>query len=148
MLVLAAAAATFAWWWNYNRGRQALDLYGPPAAALIGTAPTVEYVPSIGGDGIDISRAPGLLNARTSLLSDASYEWTSAQTIQDSAYPQVRFSDGGRSVEVAFDFANQTIKTSSTRRIARLTKRTADGWQAYLARQQRAATPAATPRPN
>jgi len=44
MLAIAVFMATFAWWWNFNRGRQALDFYGPEGAILVRTAPTVEYL--------------------------------------------------------------------------------------------------------
>ena len=44
MLGTAVVLAAFAWWWNYNRGRAALAFYGPEAAHLIRTAPTVEIL--------------------------------------------------------------------------------------------------------
>src|SRR5437870_2908986 len=76
MFGLAVLAATFAWWWNYNRGRQSLEFFGAEGATLIRTAPQVEYLRSEPESSINISKAPGLLNARASLLSDASYEWS------------------------------------------------------------------------
>src|SRR4051812_13324226 len=94
MVGLALAAATFAWWWNYERGHRALAFYGADAATLIRTAPTVELFVSApletrpaGGEAshetgatrqLDISHAPGLIHARTSLLDDASYDWDAA----------------------------------------------------------------------
>src|SRR5262245_46257806 len=90
MFALALAAAAFAWWWNYSRGQRALGFYGPRAANLVRTAPKVELLVLGTGDSdpveslpesgpvariIDISRAPGLVHARTALLDDASYDW-------------------------------------------------------------------------
>jgi hypothetical protein len=134
MLGLGAAAASFAWWWNYNRGHRTLEFFGPEAATLIRTAPKVELLPFDAQDDVDISKAAGLLNARTSLLSDASYVWPAPRPPLDSPSRSVRFTDGNRSVVIDFDFENQTVRTSSTGRIATLTSKTAAGWQAYLAR--------------
>jgi hypothetical protein len=135
MFALAAAASTFAWWWNFNRGRQALKLYGPQAATLIRTAPHVELLAPGASSAIDISHAPGLLNARTSLLNDASYDWKRPITMLASPQDTLRFTDGSRSVEITFDFDNHALKTSSTGRTAVLNARTSTGWKTYLERQ-------------
>src|SRR2546423_4255155 len=74
MITVAVMAAGFSWWWNYNRGRKSLEFYGSEAATLIRTAPQVEILRAEPETNIDISHAPGLINARASLLSDASYE--------------------------------------------------------------------------
>jgi len=44
MIAVALLAATFAWWWNFNRGRKTLAFFGPQAARLIRTAPKVEIL--------------------------------------------------------------------------------------------------------
>ena len=94
MLGVALAAAAFAWWWNIQSKKQSLAFFGPTAARLIGKAPTVELIevePAIPGDTgesisigdqhftvlsrHDVSKAQGLIHARTALLDDASYEW-------------------------------------------------------------------------
>src|SRR4051794_22769570 len=92
MLAVALVAATFAWWWNFQRGRKALEFYGPETATLIRTAPKVEL--SRDGEPLrDISKAKGLLNARTSLLGDASYEGISTSQLARSDF-SLRFTDG------------------------------------------------------
>jgi hypothetical protein len=139
MFALAAAASTFAWWWNYHRGRQALELYGPEAATLIRTAPQVDLLVLGYDEPIDISRAAGLLNARTSLLNDASYDWQRSLTELATPSDTVRFTDGNRSVEITFDFDAHALKTSSTSRIAALNERTSAGWKTYLERQTKKA---------
>ena len=134
MFAVATVAATFGWWWNYNRGIRALEFYGSEGAVLIRTAPAVEYLQSSPDEPIDISKAPGLINARASLLSDASYDWTATDVRQESPLFSVRFRRGERSIVVTFDFENRTIHASTTKRTAKLVNKTAEGWQSYLAR--------------
>jgi len=147
MFVVAAAAATFAWWWNYHRGDEALAFFGADGARLIRNAPKVEYLRSPSDESIDISNAPGLLNARTSLLSDASYDWSAPDPRLESPRFSIRFSRGRSHVIVTFDFENRTIKTSTTGRTAKLIPKTAEGWQAYLAKQVEQAVPFTPPEP-
>jgi hypothetical protein len=139
MFIVAALAATFAWWWNYNRGNQALEFFGPEGALLIRTAPRVTLLPTDTNQEIDLSQAPGLLNARASLLSDASFQWMEPPARASSTTWAVRFSRGDHSVVVAFDFPARAIHTSSTNRSATLSKLTAEGWQKYLDRRRGAA---------
>ena len=132
MFALALVAASFAWYVNFNRGRRTLELFGPEAATLIRTAPKVELVVEP-DTNVDLSKAPGLLNARTSLLNDASYEWTAAETsVKDPLY-SVRFSDDQTSIVVLFDLENGVIQEPSGKSV-KLTKKTAAGWRTYLAR--------------
>ena len=141
IFAIALVGAAFAWWWNYHRGDQALEFFGAEGAKLIRTAPKVEYLRSPPEEPIDISGAPGLLNARTSLLSDASYDWSAANAVLESPQFSVRFSRGRSHVVVAFDFENRTIQSSATGRTAKLIPKTADGWRTYLARQIEPAAP-------
>jgi hypothetical protein len=135
MFAVAVLAAAFAWWWNFNRSKKALDFYGPEGALLIRTAPMVEFLRPPPETSIDISEAPGLINARASLLSDASYDWSAMDVRQESPLFSVRFQRGDSSIVITFDFENQTVRTSTTQRTAKLAKKTANGWQSYLARQ-------------
>lgn len=137
MFTVAVLMTAFAWWWNYHRGKQALDFYGPEGALLIRTAPVVEFLQPSPEEAIDISTAAGLINARASLLSDASYDWTVSDVRQESPLFSVRFCRGDQAVVVTFDFENRTVHASTTDRTARLVKKTADGWQNYLARQSK-----------
>jgi hypothetical protein len=135
IFAVAVLLSAFAWWWNYNRGRQALELFGAEGATLVRTAPQVEIHDIQTGRAIDISKAPGLINARASLLSDASYDWAASDVPFDSPPYAVKFRRGEQAVSVTFDFADQAMKVSSTGRVVRLVKKTADGWRSYLARQ-------------
>lgn len=135
MLAIAILASAFAWAWNFNRGRKSLELYGSEGATLVRTAPKVEILRPEPLENLDISRALGLINARASLLSDASYEWSDAAPRQESPLFSVRFSRGDRSITLTFDFENRSVHNSATERTITLKKKTADGWQQYLARQ-------------
>jgi hypothetical protein len=137
MIGAAVLAASFAWWWNYNRGRRSLEFYGAEAATLIRTAPKVEILRPEPEGNIDISTAPGLINARASLLSDASYDWSAPESRQESPLFSVRFSRGGKSVVITFDFENRTISNTATQRAITLNPKTADGWKQYLARHSK-----------
>jgi hypothetical protein len=149
MFAVALAAATFAWWWNYSRGRRALEFYGPKAARLIRTAPQVELLivgpqdagaaESVPGFGavirtIDISKAPGLIHARTALLDDASY-----QSHVDAA-PQVfnrfvRFKDGDDQVVLVFsETRGRILIDGSFQDTMQLVEKTADGWLGFIDR--------------
>jgi len=152
MVGLAIAAAIFAWWWNFERGQRALALYGPQTATLIRKARTVEiFVPpsakdrsSPGSNGeaarpttrqIDISRAPGLLNARTSLLDDASYAWKKDAT-QSSAgdYVLIRFVDDNDQAMLRIDFESGAVSLIPEGGQATLIKKTTEGWRSFIAR--------------
>ncbi len=135
MLTIALLMASFAWVVNYIRGNQALDFYGPEGAILLRKAPIVEYLRSEPDGPLDISKAPGLINARAALLSDASYDWTATDVVQESPLFSVRFRRGEQSLVITFDFENRTLHASTTKRTARLNKKTSAGWQSYLAKQ-------------
>jgi hypothetical protein len=134
LLFLGIAAAAFAWWWNFKRGRQTLAFFGPSAARLVRTASRVEFLRPPPEPHIDLSRAPGLINARASLLSDASYAWNEAPAPSASPLFTVRFTAGQDSVDLTFDFENSTLRTSSTGKTVVLQPKTAAGWQDYLSR--------------
>jgi hypothetical protein len=147
LLTAGLLAASFAWWWNYNRGRRALDLYGAPAARLIRTAPVVELLSTESGvtppqatDGrgavrtTDISRAAGLLHARTSLLQDASYDWDAPASPGTSESVVLQFSDGRATAAMYLYVDEGIITAASSGRSARLVSKTAAGWRTFLLR--------------
>lgn len=133
MFAVALAAAAFAWWWNFQRGQRALEFYGPEAATLIRTAPKVELLRN--EEPVrDISKAKGLLNARTSLLGDAGYDWNrEASFVNFDA--SLRFTAGNQSVTVFFDFENRSIEIACSDKRVTLSQKTAAGWRNYLERQ-------------
>jgi hypothetical protein len=139
MFAVALVAATFAWAWNYSRARQCLDFYGGEAARLIRVGGRVELGAPEGQSPIDISKAPGLLNARSSLLDDASYDWRpdSLTAVNEPPDATVRFSDDERAVLLAFDFQNKLVTIVTRGKSARLNNKTAAGWQKFLSRQKR-----------
>jgi hypothetical protein len=169
MIAVALVAATFAWWWNFNRGRKALAFFGPQAAHLIRTSPKVEILVVGGPDSaggpdstddkvrltniefsvfrrIDISKAAGLIHARTSLLADSSYAGEPGMSLWGSFTEVVRFADADGEVYVAITEPDGSIQIVSEVRSMPLIEKTADGWRQFIARNVAAArTKAATP---
>jgi hypothetical protein len=140
ILALALAMASYAWWYNYSHSQRILDLYGPEAATLIRTAPVVEILSGDAGSNLDISQAPGLLHARTSLIADASYDWTGAPAFVAPPVASVRFRRGEQSIVIDFDFANRLVRPSSTGKTGKLIPKTSAGWQAFIERNIRQAS--------
>ena len=184
MIAVALVAATFAWWWNFNRGRKTLAFFGPTAARLIRTAPKVEILvigenrvilpsrdeeeilgvaKSTGGPDstddyvlignilfpvyrrIDISKAPGLIHARASLLTDSSYTGENTMTAWGDFTEVVRFADDDGEVFLAFSKRRPDLHVVSEVKALRLIPKTADGWRQFIERnvkQSEAATKA------
>lgn len=159
MFVVALAAAGTAWWFNFNRGRQTLEFYGRDAALMIRTAPHVELlVLTPEGDSMnepseemltlnnqrlrvaqrhDMSKAKGLINARTSLLADSSYHW---DTDPGDCQPRIEYAvryRGQTTATLAFDFNCQQVWHVESGRSATIISKVAEGWQSFLTRQAR-----------
>lgn len=135
IFALALCMASFAWWWNYSHAQRTLKFYGAEAATLIRTAPKVELLTATGE--IDISKAPGLINARTSLLADASYQWHEPAAVAIDPEASVRFSNHGKTAVVGFDFQSQAVQNPSTGKTATLITKTAEGWRSFVARNSK-----------
>lgn len=124
ILTVALAAAAFAWWYQYQHGRRALEYWGAEGAVLIRRAPQVELwrlAPSptqptgenAAGERIlgrilldqrDITHARGLVHARQALISDASYRWNAAPAPPEPDWDYaLRFHDGSRRATVVLD---------------------------------------------
>ena len=91
LVILGAALASFAIWFQWQQTRRCLDFYGSAVARRIQIAPRVElWEPRGGGDTsgeggeprpesalrFDISRARGLVHLRRGLVEDANFDWT------------------------------------------------------------------------
>lgn len=166
LVLLGLAAAAVAWVWNYTRSRRALAFWGPETALLLRRAPTIELLllerPLSSGeaaadaagqivlagqrwkvrDRIDLSRTPGILNARTSLLQDASFLDQTPQAYR-GPLPRVllRFAEGSAEAWVGFDL-EAGLAIVPTRGLAlHLAPKTAAGWRDFLRRQQAQAGP-------
>jgi len=159
MLLVAVLAATFAWWWNLNRGRESLHFFGSQAATLIRTAPTVEILVPLADEAegestsdvmqnygvhairrIDVSHARGLIHARTSLLNDSSYNPDRPTNLHVTAY-FIRFSGPGSEILLGFTEPDGSIQIASTGDYRQLVKKTADGWRGFIERNVAATTP-------
>jgi hypothetical protein len=139
MLGLAVAAAGFAWYQNYQRSVRARAFWGEQAAT-IRFAKKVEAF-RLGADAeqildaVDISGAPGLLNARTSLMSDDAFDWSVEPFTPEPSRPWncgVRFVGENDSVTLLFSEASDWMLVSERNRAVTLDPKTAAGWRSYL----------------
>jgi hypothetical protein len=138
MLGLALAAAGFAWWQNYQRSVRARAFWGA-SAATIRFAKKVEAFRVDADDrpavAKDISAAPGLLNARTALMSDDAFDW-SAEPIHPE--PQwdytVRFIAEKDTVTLLFSDESPMMMVAERDQTITLDAKTAAGWISYLER--------------
>jgi hypothetical protein len=157
ILLLAVGLAGFAWWWNWQRTVKCREFYGGEGAHLIRTATQIDGLelsehlsgaePSeelkIGADLFsvasrkDLSKAHGLIHARTALLDDGSYRWDDQTTgdCQPKLLYAVRFREGERQVTLVFDFGCPDVWIVETQRQATLAPKIAEGWQSFLQRQ-------------
>jgi hypothetical protein len=165
IFAVAFVAASFAWWWNYSRGLKCLAFYGQEAALLVRTAEEVELLElspdndspadqlvdriQFGGETYllhrvtDISRAKGLIHARTSIVDDNSFRWqANSRDCQPKVQYAVRFTAASRAT-LAFDFGCQTLWHVEQNKSAVLIPKVAQGWESFLTRQ---APPATTDR--
>jgi hypothetical protein len=161
MLALATLAASFAWWWNWQRTQKCLAYYGGEGASLIRTAPRVEALllsssfdgPSVeaievGPNALavvgrqDLSEAKGLIHARTALLDDNSYRWAVAPgECSPVILYAVRFSRGSQHATLAFDFACGQVWFVEGTGSALMSPKIAAGWQSFLARNVQTPAP-------
>jgi hypothetical protein len=167
ILLAALALAGFAWWWNRYAGERSLKFWGPEAALIIRDAEHVELfeltpppeeetasfetvtVPSPSGirfarqlkNSKDVTGAPGLIHARTSLLQDHSFQWVEDDP-QHSLRPEatrcthaVRFAkDGEGAVTILFDFRENRLYCAETQKSILLAPKTLSGWKTYIRR--------------
>ena len=126
---ISLAMAIFAWWFQFQRGRRVLELWGsdnakiiriesdrvdlffrtlPSDAPLDDSAESVEV--NIAGqshifDGQrEITNARGLVHARQALIEDATFLWDKARgDCQADWQYLLRFSSGQQSVDIAVD---------------------------------------------
>lgn len=140
MLGLAMAAAGFAWWQNYQRSVRTRAFWGDKAAT-IRFAQKVEAFRVAGRDdrkdATDISNAPGLLNARTSLMSDDGFDWSvdpSASHPSGEWQYGVRFVHDDDTVTLLFGDQSDLMLVSERGQAVKLDAKTAAGWRSYLAK--------------
>ena len=153
ILVLAVALAGFALWWNVTGGRRPLEFWGREAGAriispeatveLLWLEPAGEDFPherlSIGGRSYalvgqqDVTKAPGLVHARHSLLADASFDWQSPAASGNYTIA-ARFRGGSGVTTVAFDFAAGQLAHVEFGREAKGAEKIIEGWQTFARR--------------
>jgi hypothetical protein len=164
MIAVAVAAAGFAWWWNVERTKRSLALYGADGAWLVRNGREVEILklaprdwrdssaensPSTNSEPLavgdftfavaaryDVSRVKGLVHARAALVDDPSYEWDAPpQPLQGDAIRWlVRFADERGEIYLAIDPEERQLAVLPAGRSVRLIPKIAAGWQSFLER--------------
>ena len=156
IVLVAVGLAGFAWWWNWQRTQRCREYYGGEGANLIRTASRIEGLTLSGfyddesreqieaGPHAfevvghkDLSRAQGLVHARTALLDDNSYRWDDRTTgdCQPLILYAVRFLDDGQQLTLAFDFGCRRVWVVESQKQATLAPKIAEGWESFLKRQ-------------
>jgi hypothetical protein len=140
MLSVAIAAAGFAWWQNYQRSVRARAFWGDQAATIRFARRVEAFRVEDGGDYTDvtdISNAPGLLNARTALMSDDGFAWSVEPVVPPSSNQWtygVRFVSDDHTVTLLFSDQSDAMLVPELDKATQLDKKTAKGWRDYLQR--------------
>jgi hypothetical protein len=138
MLSLAVLAAGYAWYQNYQRSVRARAFWGNKAATIRFATKVEAFRVADNGertDLTDISSAPGLLNARTSLMSDDAFDWSSEPftPAPSSEWKYgVRFVSGDDDVTLLFGDHSDAMLASELDKAVQLDPKTAAGWRSYL----------------
>jgi len=126
LIAIAIAAAAFAWWFQFSRGRRALAYWGGADAAVIRHGERAALLVigpegkgaklDIGGAEYEITRvvpldnAPGFVHARHALIDDASYQWDAAPPQSVTWTHALQFEDArGRTVTVAISLTDGVL---------------------------------------
>ncbi len=130
MLGVGIAAATFAWWYRWQRGTEMLEVWGSRAAICVRLAPQVDLFRlqplsetdsrtldlMCQGQGFtivdrrDISHARGLIHARHALLQRESFAWEGSVGDCDPVWQYaLRFTKDQTQTSVILDFACQRV---------------------------------------
>jgi hypothetical protein len=135
MLSLAVAAAGYAWYQNYQRSVRARGFWGEQAATIRFAKKVEAFATGSSDEAVDISSAPGLLNARTSLMSDDAFDWSVAPFSPESSSEWrygVRFVAENGPVTLLFSETNDWMLVREREQAVTLDPKTAAGWRSYL----------------
>jgi hypothetical protein len=157
ILLIGLVAAAFGWWWNVQRGKRCMAFWGTAAAQRIRLGPQVTVAQLMPADAAaeyagkpghvlvlgtewqlvnekDISKAPGLIHARNSLLEDASFAWEKNPADPPRFGYLVRFAEGEQTTTAICDVQSGVLVHLETARTAVLTPFTAKAWRRVLER--------------
>lgn len=146
MVVVALAAAIFAWTFRLSQGQQILTFWGADAASAIRLGSEVKLI-RLEADqidssetlvrslnevdwtaAIDISNTSGLVHARQALITDASYAWLSAANADWSKdWDVLLFAGPNQRIAVAVQDEAQVLVHGSTGRMVHMAPKIADG---------------------
>ena len=139
ILTVALAAAAFAWWFQFTRGRRALEYWGGERAAVIRHGDNAELAPLLlpesepsplgssvltidgmqygVGDKVPLDRAPGFIHARHALIDDGSYQWEKSPPTSRVWTHALTFSDDAhRTVTVVVSLESGVLRPLDSER--------------------------------
>lgn len=91
----------FALWQRSRTTRQVREFWGASQASLIQHGPVVRLRGPGDADWSDVSRAPGLIHLRATLVDDRYYQWSaSASREANQSQYTIQFTDKGQLVEL------------------------------------------------
>lgn len=146
ILAIALAMAGMSWGWNYLRTQKTLAFWGKEGTILIKRGPqvkTFQIQPQTAPKAdnlvllkeVDISKAPGLVNARQPLLDDGTFEWSASPTDAPATYTHgVEFRQGENLQTLLFDFEKRLIFNLQTEKAVQAIPKIMTGWRNYSQR--------------
>jgi hypothetical protein len=155
MMLVALLMASFAWWYRYNQGQRVLSHWGREPSMMMRYAPTLELwklqpagessseTIQIGDrkleivERLDITKVPGIVHARQSLVEDASFDWqASGDIVCQPSWPWAfSFVDQDRRTTVAFDFDCDMAQLLGSDRRQVLVKKVTEGLELIISEQ-------------
>ena len=155
ILGIAIAMASFAWWWNHQQGRKAIEFWGAdvreindaetvkliklvPVLNDESTTPDASEFSSLGlkaGEAKDIGGVHGLLHARHSFLEDASYRWSDTPPLKGTPWQYaIVFQGEFHRTTALLDLSGGSVGSWEKKRAVRLSPKTAAGWKEFIGR--------------
>ena len=152
IFIVAIAMAIFGLWWNWGLSHRSLDFWGKEGGLAIRDGERIEPLRlrpktgrSINLEGFDIvetkdvSKAPGVLHARHSLLQDASFDWNAPpgglHEYGTRDLFAVRFSHQDAVTTILFiDSSFERIFHAENGEEVTLSPKARDGWKLFIRR--------------
>jgi hypothetical protein len=152
IFLLAGGMAGFAWWVNYQRAAHCREYWNEDYASAIRFAKTVNvyelanvaeanWKNSI--RSVNVSSLPGFLHARTSLLQDASYDWSAKSEQSQNAKYVLVFTHNAQDFPIYF--GQGVSKEQHGNNYLTFATKTESGWQIFMKRHFPDDAPETTP---
>ena len=146
MFSLAVAAATFAWWYQWQHLGQAIEFWGTDSARLIRSGKNAELMVIKPPTSVPIGSAVpvqhrilltgkrGLIHARQAMIEDVSFNWEAAPDVEAKWQYAMRFWDNEQhSVTVLIDLDSSQVRLLNGEHSQTIADRLRNGLIEYLA---------------